>query len=113
MKSILSILVLFFFVGMANAQEARVATATIQTSAECGSCKKRIEDKLNYTSGVKFAELNLVDKKVTVKFNPKKISLDEIRKIISETGYDADRIPANPKSVKELPACCKPGGMKK
>lgn len=113
MKSILSILVLFFFVGMANAQEARVATATIKTSAECGSCKKRLEDKLNYTGGIKYAELNLEDKNLTVKFNPKKISLDEIRKIISQTGYDADRITANPKSVEKLPACCKPGGMKK
>ena len=53
------------------------------------------------------------DKKVTVGYNPKKISLDEIRKIISETGYDADDLKANPKSVEKLPACCKPGGMKK
>lgn len=104
---------LFFLVGMANAQEARTATATIKTSAECNSCKVRLEDKLNYTSGIKFAELNLEDKNLTVKFNPKKITLDEIRKIISETGYDADRVPANAKAVKELPACCKPGGMKK
>ncbi len=104
---------MFFFVGMVNAQEARLATATIKTSAECGSCKERLEDKLNYTSGIKYAELNLEDKNLTVKFNPKKISLDEIRKIISFTGYDADRITANPESVEKLPTCCKPGGMKK
>ena len=100
------------FIGAVYAQEA-TGEAKIQTSAECGSCKTRIEGVLNYTKGVKFAELNLADKKVTVGYNPKKISLDEIRKIISETGYDADKVKANPKSVEKLPACCKPGGMKK
>ena len=102
----------FTFAGSMYAQEATAGKATIQTSAECGSCKTRLEETLNYTKGVKFAELNLADKKLTVGYNPKKISLDDIRKIISETGYDADKVKANPKSVEKLPACCKPGGMK-
>ena len=86
--------------------------AIIKTSAECGSCKTRIEGVLNYTKGIKFAELNVLEKTVEVQFNPKKIKVEEIRKIISETGYDADNVKANSKSQKELPACCKPGGMK-
>lgn len=95
------------FAGKIYAQEA-----TIQTSAECGSCKTRLEGVLNYTKGIKFATLNIEDKILNVHFNPKKITLEEIKKIISETGYDADDVKANPKSVKELPSCCKPGGMK-
>ena len=115
MKNVLFAVFALLFVQVATAQEkkAKFETVVIQTSAECGSCKTRLEDVLNYTKGVKFAELNLEDKKVTVGYNPKKISLDEIRKIISETGYDADDLKANPKSVEKLPACCKPGGMKK
>ena len=85
----------------------------IQTSAECGSCKTRIEEGLNYTKGVKFAELDLATKIVTVGYSPKKISEAEIKKVISEIGYDADEVKANPASVKELPMCCRPGGMKK
>lgn len=85
--------------------------AVIHTSAECGSCKDRLEGVLNYTKGVKFAELNLVDKTLNIHFNPKRISLDEIKTIISETGYDADEVKANPTSVESLPSCCKPGGM--
>lgn len=95
------------FAGKIYAQEAK-----IQTSAECGTCKQRLEEVLNYTKGVKFAELNISDKTLNVHFNPKKITLEEIKKIISETGYDADEVKANPKSVEELPTCCKPGGMK-
>ena len=42
-----------------------------------------------------------------------KISIEKIRHIISETGYDADKVKANPESVQKLPKCCQPGGMKK
>lgn len=86
--------------------------AIIKTSAECESCKTRIEGVLNYTKGVKFAELNVLEKTVEVQFNPSKIKIEEIRKIISETGYDADAVKANKKAQDELPKCCKPGGMK-
>jgi copper chaperone CopZ len=112
MKNIILIIALFV-VGTAFSQtENQQDTVTIQTSAECDMCKDRLEGVLNYTKGVKFAELNLADKTLFVKFNPKKISMDEIRTIISETGYDADDVKANPTSVDELPTCCKPGGMK-
>lgn len=84
----------------------------IQTSAECGQCKKRIEEKLNYTRGVVFAELDVPSKKLTVKFKADKITLDEIRTIITELGYDADDVKANPSAVKKLPKCCQPNGMK-
>ena len=111
MKGLLLITMLFLMTGMTTAQTSKTSTVLIQTSAECHSCKVRLEDKLNYTSGVKYAELNLEDKKLKVKFNTKKITLAEIRKIIAETGYDADDVKAIPEAVKSLPACCQPGGM--
>lgn len=99
----------------ANAQvkKAKYETAVIQTSAECGDCKGRIEDGLNYTKGVKFAELDLETKKVTVKFSPKKISLLQVKEKINAIGYDADELKAKSEIVKKLPLCCQPGGMKK
>lgn len=96
------------FVGFSYGQSQ---TAVIQTSAECGACKDRIEGNLNYTKGVKFAELDMETKKVTVKFNSKKISLAGVKKVISETGYSADDVAAVPEAVEKLPTCCKPGGM--
>ena len=113
MKAFLTI-AMIMFIGMSYGQKTtKVRIAKIQTSAECGSCKTRIENKLNYISGIKFAELNLDDKKVTVKYTTEKIKLEEIKKIISETGYDADEVKAIPEAIEKLPACCKPGGMEK
>lgn len=113
MKILGMILGLFFFLTPSFGQKSESSSgfAVIQTSAECGQCKDRLEETLNYTAGIRYAELNLEDMKLEVKFNPKKISLTEIKEIISKTGYDADEVKAVPSAVEQLPACCKPGGM--
>jgi len=68
---------------------------------------------LNYTKGVVFAELDLETKKVTVKYNTKKITLQQVKEKINAIGYDADEMKAKPEAVQKLPACCQPGGMRK
>lgn len=114
MKKVMFLLFAVMLIQTANAQEkkSKLETVIIQTSAECGDCKERIEEMLNYTKGVKFSELDLETKKVTVKFSPKKISQSQIKTKLSELGYDADEVKSNPESVKKLPMCCQPGGMK-
>lgn len=114
MKNVVLILFAVMFVHFANAQEkkAKYETVVIQTSAECGDCKDRIEGLLNYTKGVKYSELEIESKKLTVKFQPAKISLDTIKQKLSDLGYDADEIKANPEAQQKLPSCCQPGGMK-
>jgi len=87
-------------------------TATIKTNTECGMCKEKIEGKLNYEKGIVFAELNVPSKVVTVKFKSDVITLEQIRVIISDLGYDADEVKANLNAQNNLPACCKPGRMK-
>jgi len=113
MKNLLLIVALFITGITFSQSQPKVKTIVIQTSAECGDCKDRIENKLNYTKGIKFAELNLDDKKVTVKYSTSKISELEIKKIIAEIGYDADEVKAIPAAVQKLPKCCQPDGMKK
>lgn len=118
MKNIIIIISVLFASFSTNAQTKsekikNPGMANIQTSAQCGSCKSRIENKLNYTKGIRFAELDLETKKVLVKFSPKKITLSEVKKVISELGYQADNVKANHKSMKALPKCCQPGGHDK
>ncbi len=105
---------LFIFIGTTGfSQKAqKFKTIIIQTSAECGDCKERIEGKLNYTSGIKFAELDLESKKLTVKFATSKITEAQIKQIINEIGYDANDQKAKKEAVQKLPLCCQPGGMK-
>lgn len=113
MKNILMMIAILFIGNGFAQEEKKTAEIVIATSAECGTCKKTLEDKLNYTKGIRYAELDVATKKITVSYSSKKITADEIRKIISETGYDADDVPANVSSQNALPACCQPGGMGK
>lgn len=116
MKNLILILVAMMSVFNLSAQENKSKKSekvVIKTSAECGDCKERIEEKLNYTKGIVFSELDYESKELTVKFKPTLISLDEIKKIVSDLGYDADEVKADPVEQKKLPACCLPGGMAK
>lgn len=113
MKNSLLFLVMLFVssVGFSQKTAAKTETAVIQTSAECDECKERIEGFLNYTKGVKFAELDVDSRKLTVKYKTDVISLAEIKKHVSALGYNADEVLADPVAFEKLPACCKPNGM--
>ena len=108
MKKVLGLMMLLFiFNGTAQDTKSRTATINIQTSAVCGMCKDRIEEKLNYTKGVVFAELNLDDKILTVRYKTKVITADQIRKVISKTGYHADDLTRDLEAFNNLPGCCR------
>jgi len=115
MKKLMFLILIMLLVNTSFSQDktSKFETVVIQTSAQCGDCKDRIEGGLNYLKGVSFAELDMETKKVTVKFNTSKVTLDEVIKKINSIGYDADEFKAEPEAVKKLPACCQPGGMEK
>ena len=82
-------------------------TVKIKTSAICEMCKERIEKNLALTKGVAKSDLNLDDKVITVEFDAAKIDATGIKKVISESGYDADDVKAVAKDYAKLPNCCK------
>ncbi len=81
----------------------------IKTSAVCDMCKERIEKNLTLSKGVSEAVLNLDDKVVTIKYNPKKTDEAALRKVITDTGYDADSQMCNKTAHDKLPECCQKG----
>ena len=114
MKTVILIASIFLFTSCAALNiGGEKETVVIKTNAECGMCKDRLEGDLNYRKGIVFAELEVPTKELTVKYNKAKITLDEIRAIVSEIGYNADDVKANPTAQSNLPACCQPGGMDK
>ena len=108
MKKVLGVMMLLLFFNV-SAQETKSKTATIKikTSAVCEMCKDRIEEDLNYTKGIVFAELNLVNKVLTVKYKTKVITAAQIRQVISNIGYHADSVERNEESFNALPGCCR------
>ena len=100
----------FFMIGCNNASEEMVInTPTIQ----CGMCQKIIEVGLAKVDGVSNPRVDLKTKKTFLFHDPEKTNKKSIEKIVSELGYQANELKANPESYADLPACCKIGGMDK
>lgn len=107
MKKILFPLLAAFFLVLNIAHAEDDKEVKIKTTAVCEMCKARIERTLGLSKGVKESNLDLKDKVVTVKYNPKKTTPEAIRATIINTGYDADGQLANMKAHDKLPDCCK------
>jgi copper chaperone CopZ len=107
MKTILISFLLLF--GMPVVAQ-KTMVIQIQTSAQCGDCKERIETALNQSKGVVYAELNLETKIVEVKFKTAKTDRAQLQVVLANIGYQADDKKANPEALKALPLCCQPGG---
>lgn len=109
-KIVITLCLSLFIAGSLVAQEKKTDKAEILTSAICEMCKETIEYELTFTKGIKFVELDVDSKIVTVEFNPKKISIEDIRNSISGVGYNADSVKRDPKAYANLPFCCRDGG---
>ncbi len=96
-----------FMLSPVMAQKAvKRIVATVQTSAICEQCKDRIEHGLLKIKGVKSAVLDNQTKKVAIKYDPRKVTLAQLKQAIAALGYDADEVKKNEEAFKALPGCC-------
>ncbi len=113
MKHKISVLLIFFLFSMTGcnnaSEEMIIKTPTIQ----CGMCQKIIEVGLAKVDGVSNPKVDLKTKKTILFHDPEKTNIKSIEKVVSELGYQANNLKANPNSYADLPACCKIGGMDK
>ncbi len=109
LKNILSGIaaILILFTTSVKAQDSTIVELKVKTSSVCKMCKETIEQALAFEKGVKKSNLDVKSQIVTVTYNSKKTTPEKIRLAISNAGYDADAVPANPKAYKKLNDCCK------
>lgn len=80
-------------------------TRTVKVEGACGMCKKRIENAA-YIPGVKRADWDKATKELTVVYNGKKTSMDQIQKSVAVAGHDAGEEKASKENYEKLPDCC-------
>ena len=92
-----------------SSKASTLTTITIQTNASknCKSCVNRFKENVPFFKGVKDYTFDTATAKLTVTYDTKKTTADQIRKQISDLGYDADKVKANPAARAKLPACCR------
>ncbi len=54
----------------------------------CSACSANVENKLNSIEGVNEATVNLVGRTALIDFDPERVTLTELKKHISDIGYD-------------------------
>lgn len=68
----------------------------------CSACSANVENKLNSIVGINEATVNLVGRTAFIDFDPSIISLEEIKKQVSDIGYDL--VIDDERSVQEIEA---------
>ena len=108
------LVLLFGFLSFtSNAQQTKNEKVIIKTNIycdhckECPTCGKGLQSGLLKIKGVKMYELNEKAMTMTVYYNGQKTNPTDIRKAISEMGYDADEVKAVPEAYEKLDGCCK------
>jgi periplasmic mercuric ion binding protein len=84
----------------------KFVTETFMVRGNCGMCKDRIENAVDIV-GVKRAQWDEKTEMLTVIFNPGKITLDEIHRVIAKIGHTTAVYKADPEAYKNLHHCCK------
>lgn len=111
MKQLLMISCLLLGIGSFAQSTPKTKIVKFKTSAICEMCEERIEDALNYTKGVIYAELDDETKVLEVKYKTKFLNAEKVKYAVSQLGYDAGETPRNPEAFEELPKCCKSKGF--
>ena len=107
MKNILIIaLALFSIQGIAQKKTSKLDSTSFIVSGVCEMCEERIESTLNVV-GVNSAEWNKETQLVQVKFNPKKIAIEDLHRLLANAGHRTDKLVADKKAYDSLPNCCK------
>lgn len=82
-------------------------TITCDHCKECETCGQLFNQKLLRETGVQMVTLDTEKMTIEVLFNSKKTTLENIKTAISNLGYDADDLKANPEAYEKLDGCCK------
>jgi mercuric ion binding protein len=114
MKAIFTLLFAFSFSGIVFSKNVpKTETIVIKTKIYCDHCKAcescgaKFDKVLVFEKGIKMVTLDETAMTVTVMYNSKKTSPEEIRAAISKLGFDADDVKADPTAYDNLDGCCK------
>ena len=69
-------------------------------------CETRIEKTASAIEGVTKADYDLKANKLTVTYDEKKTSTDDIEKALAKVGHDTDKYKADDAVYNKLPGCC-------
>ncbi len=126
MKKIFFLLCFFFVGSMLHAQvmSAKAQTVIIKSAnLRCWQCSEKlekylvVENKSFLENAILEWKINLLKGEIKIKYLPDRASIEDIRTVINNAGFDADEEKAEETAYNKLPTMCKReadgGGPKK
>lgn len=101
-----TIIILFISTLFSLTIRAQVVTSTVSVKGNCEECKERIENAADI-KGVKTSAWDEKKQALTVTYDSKKVSLQQIEKAVALSGHETGHEKADLKAYNGLPACCK------
>lgn len=80
--------------------------ATFKVRGNCQMCKERIEDAVGSLKGVESSLWSAQTEEVAVEFNPAKVTIADMEKVVAASGHDTENVKAPDNAYKKLPSCC-------
>lgn len=103
MKKYISTIVILFVAVMslcAKGNNKRIIFTT-NPQMHCESCENKIQGNLRFVKGVKIIITNIPQQTVTITYDPKKCSKEDLVKAFKKIKYEVEEV--NPDSI---PSCC-------
>jgi len=104
MKTIITLFIGIIFSLKIQAQTT-IIKSTVAVKGNCDECKERIENAADI-KGVKNAIWDEHKQAVTVTYDTKKVTLEQIEKAIAKSGHETATQKADTTAYKGLPSCC-------
>lgn len=105
MKTLTIIFFSLIFSVKINAQST-IQTTTFAVKGNCDECKERIENAADI-KGVKTSHWDETKQAITVTFDSKKVTVEQIETAIAKSGHKTSHQAADTKAYNGLPECCK------
>ena len=86
--------------------EAKTVKTTFEVKGNCTQCQTRIEKAAKAVEGVTSARWNKKDGMLSLVYDNKKTSPEQVQKALAAVGHDCGKFKADQAVYDKLPGCC-------
>ena len=107
MKYLIVLSLFFSSLGFSQQSNLKSLNVSFLVKGVCEMCKDRIENGTIKLKGVKYVNWDIMSNNISLIYNSKKTSLDQIHKEISLLGHSTEKYKAPEEIYNTLPDCCR------
>jgi copper chaperone CopZ len=105
MRKFLMIMMLMLTANVLMAKDIRTLVVTTNPQMHCPKCENQVKNGLKDLKGIKSVETSVADQTVTIQYNAKKVSEEQIIQTLDGIGRKARKLADGEKVAREAHEC--------